>query len=71
MLKRPLIIAIFGGLEIPKSKDLLFGKIIVLAFFNVDWTFFVSNILPEPIYKTDVLASFCSDNSPILFALET
>ena len=40
MLKRPLIIAIFGGLEIPKSKDLLFGKIMVLAFLNVDWTFF-------------------------------
>ena len=40
MLKRPLIIAIFGGLEIPKSKDLLFSKIIVLAFLNVDWTFF-------------------------------
>ena len=35
-LKIPLKFAIFGGLEIQKSKDLLFGKITGLALFNVD-----------------------------------
>ena len=35
--------------------------------------FFVSNVflvLQESIHKTDVLASFCSDHSPILFVLD-
>ena len=31
--------------------------------------FFLSNVLQESIYKADVLSSFCSDNSPIVFAL--
>ena len=69
-LKITLKFTIFGGLEIPKTKDLLFGKIVVLALFNVYWPFFVSNVLQESIYKEDVLASFCSDPSPILFALD-
>ena len=30
------ILSNFGGLEIPKLKDLLFGKITGLALFNVD-----------------------------------
>ena len=61
--------AIFGGLEIPKTKGLLFRKIIGLALFNVEWISFVSNVLKESIHKTDVLVSFCSDHSPILFAM--
>ena len=35
-LKIPLNFGIFGGLEIQKSKDLLFGRITGLALFNVD-----------------------------------
>ena len=35
-LKKPLKSAIFGGLEIQKLKDLLFGKITGLALFNID-----------------------------------
>ena len=49
-----------------KTKDLLFGKIIGLALFSVDWTLFVSNILKESVYKTHVLA----DHSSILLALD-
>ena len=52
-------------LRIPKTKDSLFGKVIGLALFNLGWTFFVQ----EPIYKTNALASSCSDQSPILFLL--
>ena len=32
--------------------------------------FLVSNILQESIIKTDVLASFCTDHSPIFFSLQ-
>ena len=39
-LKIPLNFEIFGGLEIPKSKDLLFSKIIGLTLFSIDYTFF-------------------------------
>ena len=35
-LKIPLNSVISGGLEIPKSKVVLFVKIIGLALFNVD-----------------------------------
>ena len=35
-LKIRVYFAIIGGLEIPKSKDLLFGKITGLDLFNVD-----------------------------------
>ena len=66
-LKIHLNFAIFEGLEIQKPKDLLFGKIIGLALFNVNLTFFVSKVLQESIYKTDALASLCNDHSPILF----
>ena len=34
-LKNTLNFAIFGGLEIPKTKDLLFRKIVGLALFNI------------------------------------
>ena len=47
----------------------LFGKVIGLALFNLDWTFFVSNVVQEPIYKTNALALSCSDQFPILFVL--
>ena len=69
-LKIPLNFVISRGLEIPKSRDLPFGKIIWLALFNVDQTFFVSNVLQESIHKTNVLASFCSDHSSISFTLD-
>ena len=45
---------IFGGLEIQKTKDLLFSKITRLA----------------SIHKTDVIPSLCSDHSRILFSLD-
>ena len=32
--------------------------------------FLLSKILQEPILKTDVLASFCTDHSPIFFSLQ-
>ena len=32
--------------------------------------FLISNILQENIIKTDVLASFCTDHSPIVFFLQ-
>ena len=32
--------------------------------------FLISNVLQESIIKTDVLASFCTDHSPILFSLQ-
>ena len=32
--------------------------------------FLISNILQESIIKTDVLASFCTDHSPIFFSLQ-
>ena len=32
--------------------------------------FLISNILQESIIKTDVLASFCTDHSPIIFSLQ-
>ena len=32
--------------------------------------FLISNILQESILKTDVLASFCTDHSPIFFSLQ-
>ena len=60
----------FRKLEITKTKYLLSGKIIWLALFKVDWTFFISNVLQESIYKIDVLPSFYSDHSLILFALD-
>ena len=45
-----------------KSQDWLYSAQIRL--------FFVSNSLQESIHKTDVLASLCSDHSPILFSLD-
>ena len=65
-LKIPWNFAIFLGLAIPKWKNLLFGKIIGLDLFNVERTFFVSIFC----YMTYVLALFCNDHSPILFALD-
>ena len=32
--------------------------------------FLISNILQESVIKTDVLASFCTDHSPIFFSLQ-
>ena len=40
------------------------------GFIQVDWNFFISNVLQESIYKADVLPSFYSDHSLILFALD-
>ena len=60
---------IFRGLKIPKTQDLLLGKIMGLVLFNVDWTFFVSNVLQEFFYKADALALFCSENPPNLLNL--
>ena len=56
------------SLEIPKC--LLFGKIIELALFSVDGTFSCFQCFKEYIYKADVVTQFCSDHSPILFALD-
>ena len=69
-LKMPLDFTISGGLEIPKSKDLLFDKITGPVLFNVHWTFFVSDVLQDSVHETDFLALFCSDHSPILFSLD-
>ena len=69
-LKNTFELCIIQSLEISKTKYLLFDKIIELTLFNVDGTFFISNVLQEYIYKADVVAQFCSDHSPILLALD-
>ena len=53
----------------PQIKRLTFDFCIItgLALFNVNWTFFSFKV---STHKTDALASFCSDHSPILFALD-
>ena len=57
-----------GGLKKPIAKMIeLKSTFKTLRYLNETF-FFVSNVLQESIYKTVVLASFCSDHSPILFA---
>ena len=37
---------------------------------NERFFFLISNVLQESVIKTDVLASFCTDNSPIYFSVK-
>ena len=60
-LKIPWKFAIFLALAISKPKNLLFRKIIGFDLFNVERTFFVSDVFQESIYMSYVLASFCND----------
>ena len=52
-----------------RIKRITLGKNIGLALFNVDSIFFVSNVLEEYL-QNSALASFCSDHSLVLFAID-
>ena len=54
----------------PKVKRFIFRQNHFSGFIERRLDFFLtSNILQESIIKTDVLASFCTDHSPIFFSL--
>ena len=52
-----------------RIKIITLGKNIGLALFNVDSIFLVSNVLEEYL-KNSALASFYSDHSLVLFAID-
>ena len=55
----------------PNLKQFAFRQNHVSGFIKRRLVFFlISNILQESIIKTDVLASFCADLSPIFFSLQ-
>ena len=55
----------------PNVKRFTFRQNHVSGFIERRLDFFlISNILQEPITKTDVLDSFCTDHSPIVFSLQ-
>ena len=55
----------------PKSKRFTFRQNHFSGFLQrrLDYVF-VSNILQENIYNTEILPSFCSDHSPVFFSYE-
>lgn len=69
-LKSTFALCDIGRLRNPKIKIFTLGQNYGADFIQdrID-LFFLSNVLQESIYKADVLSSFCSDNSPIVFAL--
>ena len=55
----------------PNVKRFTFRQNHVSGFVEQRLDFFlISNILQESVIKTDVLASFCTDHSPIFFFLQ-
>ena len=55
----------------PNVKRFTFRQNHVSGFVERRLDFFlISNILQESVIKTDVLASFCTDHSPIFFSLQ-
>ena len=55
----------------PNVRRFTFRQNHVSSFIKRRLHFFlISNILQESIIKTDVLASFCTDHSPIFFSLQ-
>ena len=55
----------------PNVRRFTFRQNHVSGFIERRLDFFlISNVLQESIIKTDVLASFCTDHSPILFSLQ-
>ena len=55
----------------PKIKRFTFRQQHISGFIQgrLDY-FFVSNLLQESVIKTDVLAAFSTDHSPLLFSLD-
>ena len=55
----------------PNAKSFTFQQNHVSGFIERRLNFLkISNILQESVIKTDVLASFCTDHSPIFFSLQ-
>ena len=55
----------------PKIKHFTFWQQRILGFIQrrLDY-FFISNLLQESVNKTEILAAFSTDHSPLLFSLD-
>ena len=70
-IKETLCLCDIWRIRNPNVKRFTFRQNHVSGFIGQRLDFFlISNILQESIIKTDVLASFCTDHSPILFSLQ-
>ena len=70
-IKESLYLCDIWRIRNPNVKRFTFRQNHVSGFIERRLDFFlISNVLQESIIKTDVLASFCTDHSPILFSLQ-
>ena len=70
-IKETLYLCDIWRIRNPNVKRFTFRQNHVSGFIERRLDFFlISNVLQESIIKTDVLASFCTDHSPILFSLQ-
>ena len=70
-IKETLCLCDIWRIRNPNVKRFTFLQNHVSGFIELRLdSFLISNALQESIIKTDVLASFCTDHSPILFSLQ-
>ena len=70
-IKEALYLCDIWRIRNPNVRRFTFRQNHVSGFIERRLDFFlISNVLQESIIKTDVLASFCTDHSPILFSLQ-
>ena len=70
-IKETLYLCDIWRIRNPNVKRFTFRQNHVSGFVERRLDFFlISNILQESVIKTDVLASFCTDHSPIFFSLQ-
>ena len=70
-IKETLFLCDIWRIRNPNVRRFTFRQNHVSGFIERRLDFFlISNILQESVIKTDVLASFCTDHSPIFFSLK-
>ena len=71
VIKKTLYLCDIWRIRNPNVRRFTLQQNHVSGFIEQRLDFFlISNMLQESIIKTDVLASFCADHSPIFFSLQ-